>query len=88
MFTGGYTYLHRDLPIFEAYEKHDIAGLTPYVNAYLVMAPAVPGIENVKTFQGFTQDRCIDEMCVYRRPGGCKEMPGYSLNKFMAGAGR
>jgi len=79
--TGGYTYLHRDVPLFEAFGKEDIGGLAPYLNAYILAW--IPGIENVESFQGFHRDRCFEEVCVYRRPGPCKVMEGYSFNKLL-----
>jgi hypothetical protein len=79
--TGGYTYLHRDVPLFEVFGKDDITGLAPYVNAYILAW--LPGLANVESFHGFVRDRCIEEVCIYRRPGPCKVMPGYSFNKLL-----
>jgi hypothetical protein len=82
--TGGYTYLHRrDVPFFEALNRQDITGLSEYVNAWVVAASIVPGDH----FNGFTKDRCIAEACIFRRPGTCKLMPGYSFNQVLRARG-
>lgn len=81
--TGGYAYLHRDVPMFEVINNGDIAGLVPYVNYYLV----VKSLATADHFYGFTLDKCIAQVCIFKRPGACRIMPGYSFNDVLEARG-
>lgn len=72
--TGGYTYLHRDVPIFLARDQRNLAELTDVANA-LFTRPHKP--EHIGPF---TRIACWDDLCAYRRPGGCAKVEGYDLN--------
>lgn len=82
--TGGYAYFHRDLPIYETRRREDIEGLTPYVNVYLIARALNPEEE----FRGYVRQRCVAELCVYKRPGSCEKMLGYSINNVLTASGR
>lgn len=82
--TGGYTYLHRNIPLFETLTRKDVVGLAPYVNVYLVSEEIAATGDH---FGQFVRDGCYAEVCVYRRTGSCQAMPGYSFNKVLEARG-
>ena len=67
--TGGYTYFHVTVPIFEVPQPFQLRKFAPAFNVLLFQRGAKidPGL-------GYSTLRCFDEMCVARRPGGCVEM--------------
>ncbi len=70
--TGGYAYLHRNVPIYDnQYEKFDIKIVAPLAN-YIVVPPAnveeLPKKYNL--VQCFGQDK-TKTSCIYRRNGSC-----------------
>jgi len=76
--TGGYTYLHRHVPIFEvdsddAYRRYGRSFNFMIVHAD---APAALG--------GLQRDQCFDDVCIYHRDGECLPLPGYDLNETIA----
>ncbi len=83
--TGGYTYLHRDIPIYQAYRREDIGGFIPNVNVYVLAYK--PELEQVNEFRGYQRQKCISDVCIYRRPGGCKDRPGYHFNDVLKARG-
>jgi hypothetical protein len=75
-YTGGYAYLHRDVPIyFFPDEKSFEAGKTR-VN-YLVWNQDKPSID------GYKRQKCFDGACVYKRPSPCSIDPDYHINKYL-----
>lgn len=81
--TGGYTYLHRDIPIFELRGPAEIARITPFVNSLVVPSRG----STMDRIGDFVRADCIEEVCLYRRSGSCQVMPGYSYNAVLIKAG-
>jgi hypothetical protein len=77
--SGGYTYLHHEVPLFRVKRGEAIAPVAEHAN-YLVAGgsePAPPG--------PYTKERCWqDGGCLYRRPGGCVAKAGYALERELA----
>lgn len=66
-YTGGYTHLHRKVPILFISQESDVARLAPAVNAIVTTLP----IEQA----GFKLTNCRRGVCLYQRPGGCAPAP-------------
>ncbi|HYD85285.1 MAG TPA: hypothetical protein VEA63_14565, partial [Opitutus sp.] len=79
--SGGYTYLHRDIPMFLARTPEEFGEVAPGVNALLVDESIAPGL-NV-----FAVEWCRQGMCLARRPGPCVPVPVPTINAQLA-AGR
>jgi len=77
--TGGYTYLHRDIPLLALHSSAQLEPLTPYFNAILGR-PDLPD-----PFGPFVRGECWPTACVFRRPGGCVPLPA-SAESARAGA--
>lgn len=73
---GGYTYLHRDVPIYLLSESRDVAALGQRFNAF------VTTIVLPLHFHQFQLWKCQGGVCVYRRLGGCSFDPKAELNRF------
>jgi hypothetical protein len=73
--TGGYTYLHRHVPLFEIHDnaayKHFVAGF----NVFIADAASPPAIGR------FARGSCWGNVCIYRRAGGCRTFAGYDINQ-------
>jgi hypothetical protein len=78
-FTGGYAFLHHDVPVFEVRkDAADIARVAPAANAVLAQRTATA------LFAGFAIERCWpDDVCALRRPGTCAPVPGYDFNEVL-----
>jgi len=82
---GGYTYLHRNVPIFLFSDETPIEKLAPSFNA-LVTSEPLP-----EHHDGFKVAQCWDSrhlrnvpmtVCLYQRPGGCTDGDAeYELNE-------
>lgn len=79
--TGGYTWLHRNVPIFEIRSNEAFAQRAPSFNALVVRVhgPAAVG--------SYVREACWDEACVYVRPGGCAPAPDYDINERLRAVG-
>jgi phosphatidylinositol glycan class B len=77
--TGGYTYLHRDIPLLMLHNSSQLEPLAPYFNAILGR-PDLPD-----PFGPFVRGECWPTACVFRRPGGCAPLPA-SAESAIAGA--
>jgi hypothetical protein len=79
--TGGYTYLHRHVPLFEIHDndayKHFVAGF----NVFIADATSPPMIGR------FARGSCWDNVCIYRRAGGCVVFAGYDINQRLIARG-
>ena len=77
--TGGYTHLHRDVPmIIPIRDGADLAAKAPEFNALVApqAAPEVPA--------AFQQGECFRGVCVYRRAGACRPpRPGDTINELL-----
>ena len=79
--TGGYAWLHRDVPIFEIRRTADIPARAEAVNALLVRDGTQEKIG------AFARGECWQGACAYVREGGCTPVAGYSLNAVLVGRG-
>ncbi|MGB7218747.1 MAG: hypothetical protein WBD07_08050 [Vicinamibacterales bacterium] len=68
--TGGYTHLHRDVPLIEIPENADPEREARSFNALLARAGS-----RVGSTGAFTLVECWNDLCLYRRAGPC-EAPG------------
>jgi GPI mannosyltransferase 3 len=80
--TGGYTYLHRAVPLYIAEDPRHLARLAPAVNAVLVRPP-----EDVPRLAGFVRDACWTDLCIARRPGPCSPVADTTINGQLARIG-
>lgn len=67
--TGGYTYLHRDIPLLMIKTSGKLSQLTPFVNAILGR-PDLPD-----PLGPYVRGECWESACLYQRPGGCEPLP-------------
>jgi hypothetical protein len=67
--SGGYTYLHRNVPIYflASADGADMRRLAPSFDAVVTAAPMA--------YEGFEQTRCWNGTCLYRRQGTCTASP-------------
>jgi hypothetical protein len=67
---GGYSYLHRPVPMYWPKDGSELARTAPAFNILLYStgsgapAPTIPA--------GFVKERCFGEACLARRPGRCE----------------
>ncbi|HXE89945.1 MAG TPA: hypothetical protein VNK82_03180 [Terriglobales bacterium] len=80
--TGGYAYLHRDVPILQLEVPGDAARLSPHFN-YLL---AFDGASSVP--EGFERQWCWRGSCLFTRPGDCTPAPGYHINRVLQQRGQ
>ena len=80
--SGGYTYLHRDVPIFLLEDNIDFERLAPSFN-YLVSKLTVPPQHQIYRLQ-----KCWGATCLYKRPGSCVEIEGYHINQILEQTGQ
>lgn len=76
-YVGGYSFLHRKVPMFEIRHRGELAKMSHLVNALIVRG-------RVRDFSPYKLEKCWEEYCIYRRPGGCQPPePGYSINNLL-----
>jgi hypothetical protein len=63
--SGGYTYLHRQVPIFPVEQDTDFNQLLPSFNYFVATTP-VPQQQN-----GYALHKCWGTTCIYKRLGSC-----------------
>jgi hypothetical protein len=81
--TGGYTYLHRAIPIFVFCDLKEAASAAPQYNR--IVAP----LSEAAAPPGYTLVRCESGICVYRREGSCQ--PGssqFEINAYLNAKGQ
>jgi len=63
--SGGYTHLHRNVPIIPLESAAQLVKDAPSINALIapVNSPGIPS--------GFGQSQCWQEVCLFERPGTC-----------------
>ncbi|MFB6264720.1 MAG: hypothetical protein ABEL76_14015 [Bradymonadaceae bacterium] len=66
--VGGYSYLHRDIPIVTTARSIDLASERRF-DAYVAIEPARWG----ESAGPFRRNRCVEDVCLYIRPGGCRD---------------
>jgi hypothetical protein len=77
-FTGGYTHLHHDVPLFELRKPEDPSAVEAHANYLLSRGFAQPRLG------AFVRERCWGPICLHRRAGGCEPRPGYDVNRWIA----
>jgi phosphatidylinositol glycan class B len=65
---GGYTYFHRPAPMYWPKDETALLAAAGGFDMLLYTQPPPPTL-------GFNTLRCIGEVCVAQRPGGCRPMP-------------
>jgi hypothetical protein len=81
--SGGYTHLHRDVPIIPLESAAQLAKDAPAINA--LIAPAA----SQDLPAGFTQSQCWQGRCLYERPGACTAAPAdEELNAYLRKIGQ
>jgi phosphatidylinositol glycan class B len=65
---GGYTYLHRPVPMYSPKDAADLAATAPAFDTLLYTAPPPAEL-------GFVTIACFGKTCVARRAGGCAAQP-------------
>lgn len=81
--SGGYTHLHRNVPIIPLDSAAQLAKDAPAINALIAPADAssLPS--------GFTQSQCWQGVCLYQRPGACTAAPAdEELNAYLKKIGQ
>jgi hypothetical protein len=80
--TGGYTYLHRDLPMVQLELPGDPERLSPHFNFLLASdrASSIPA--------GFERQWCWRGSCLFKRTGDCTPLPGYHINQVLQQRGQ
>jgi GPI mannosyltransferase 3 len=76
--SGGYTHLHRDVPIIPVESATQLIKDAPSINALIapVASPDLPS--------GFTQSKCWKGVCLFERPGACTPPdPDEELNAYL-----
>ncbi len=78
--SGGYTHLHRDVPILLVNRNAPLVGQMLNFNALVSLGPR----DNLP--MGFELEGCWNGVCLYRRPGPCLTSPPvYEVNKMLRG---
>jgi phosphatidylinositol glycan class B len=65
---GGYTYFHRPAPMYWPKDEPALIAVADGFDTLLYTQPPPPRL-------GFKTLRCIGEVCVAQRPGGCRSIP-------------
>ena len=77
-FSGGYTYLHRNIPIYPIQSREDPGGTS---DAFDV---AIAEKDAPLQALGFRLERCYsDTVCVFRRSGTCVDRPDRMVNEVL-----
>lgn len=75
--SGGYTYLHQDVPFFECLDRFSFQSYQPSFNTMVTF-------DFGPRYGPFQKRRCWAEWCVYQREGECQPPPGgYTINGFL-----
>lgn len=66
--SGGYTYLHRSVPMYWPKDAGEFASTAPGFNTLIAIKAPPAGA-------GFVTQQCFGEVCVATRPGRCESVP-------------
>jgi len=72
--TGGYTYLHRPIPVFFYSQPSDVSGFQSFNR--LVSPEATPPL------WGYTRAVCRNGVCIYKRQGSCEMTSASAIHEF------
>ena len=79
--SGGYTYLHQDVPIFPVETAADFAELKASFN-YIIGNRSIPS-----QYQNYTVQKCWQKTCIYKRPGSCSQIIDRDINSVLKKSG-
>jgi GPI mannosyltransferase 3 len=79
--TGGYSYLHRNVPVYLIVEPWMLLPTTPAFNTALVP------IELSSAIPGYTVEKCWQTACVVKRQGTCIDTGAEKINDALARVG-
>jgi phosphatidylinositol glycan class B len=80
--TGGYTYLHRNVPILLLPNDASVGEASGSMNAIVNSGP----LGNIPP--AFKLRSCWKGVCLYKRPGPCSAAGGYEINQTLANTQR
>ncbi|MDX2092400.1 MAG: hypothetical protein SFX73_31340 [Kofleriaceae bacterium] len=80
--TGGYTYLHRDLPLIELPTRDAMRDYMPYYNV------VVTKLDPRDQIGPFVRVACEGEACAFVRPGDCQPQQGLDVNSVIERRGQ
>jgi hypothetical protein len=80
--TGGYTYLHRRVPVFPFPNQDVLWKMLPHFNA-MIAQPSIP--EKIGPFE---RQRCWEDACIYVRDGACVQLLNWEVNAVLERAGQ
>lgn len=66
--SGGYTYLHRPVPIYWPEDASELMSLAPAFDTLIYTAAPSPSL-------GFEKTQCFGRVCIAHRVGGCEVRP-------------
>jgi hypothetical protein len=80
--TGGYSHLHKNVPLFDIRSDEELAANTPFFNAM------VASRDNGEKIAVYEKQTCWAELCFYLRPGPCQAPADYNINSWLELQGR
>lgn len=79
--SGGYTYLHHNVPVFSVETNKDFQELYSGFN-YVVAALPLPS-----QYQNYQLKQCWEGTCIYQRPGSCNRIVDRDINYILKQSG-
>lgn len=79
--SGGYTYFHRDVTIYQVDTEAEFELLNSGFN-YVVGNIFIPS-----QYQNYTLQKCWQGTCVYKRPGACSQIKNRDINSVLKESG-
>jgi hypothetical protein len=76
IWSGGYTYLHRNVPIVLVDRDSDYDRLAPNFNYLVSLIPVPPQYQ-------YVLQQCWGTTCLYKRSGSCTKETGYDINQLL-----
>ncbi len=95
--SGGYAYLHRDIPIFQTTLEYPYKPISPAAEKNIQhwmnfneMSPAFNYViaSQPLTYGDYRTLQCWSGVCLYKRPGGCAKIPDYSISELLRSMNR
>jgi hypothetical protein len=77
--SGGYSYLHRNVPLYPLRYETDVAPPTAY---NYIVGPSTP-----QGFPGYSVRECAEDTCILQRDGGCTPAPASEVNEILRRTG-